>query len=165
MKKQFDNIRKCYYIRTPDFPMVKKPSSFFNTFYTFFSVKDRETRDDSELVRATTKQRVDITQSILNTLKNGLGRKVNLAGIQEKNLSVVLAFSNLRENRPIPIDFRLVDNKRASIGSLEYFFPHWIYGEYDEWVSNGGVKLNVLSSVIKNESQYNSLQIGLGFSD
>ena len=160
MKKQFDNIRKCYYIRTPDFPMVKKPSLFETLFFV-----TREIKDDSELIRATTKQRVDITQSILNTLKNGLGRKVNLAGIQEKNLSVVLAFSNLRENRPIPIDFRLVDNKRASIGSLEYFFPHWIYGEYDEWVSNGGVKLNVLSSVIKNESQYNSLQIGLGFSD
>jgi hypothetical protein len=154
MTKQFDNIRRTYEFRESDFPRIEKPFLFWTRRVI--------TGDKSELIRATARQRVDVTQSILKTLEEALGRKVEMAGIQGKDLPVVLAFSEMDLRRDNYIDFGLVDDKKASIGSLGYSLPHWKSGIYSgRYLVNGGIDLHVLGSAIRDETQYNALQIGL----
>ena len=155
MTKQFDNLRRTYEFREADFPNVVEKQFLFWT-------RRVVTRDKSELIRTTTRQRVDITQGILKTLEEVLGRKVRMAGIQGKDLPAVLAFSDMDLRRDNYIDFGLVDNESASVGSLGYSIPHWEAGCYSgSYLVNGGVDLHVLGSAIKDETQYNNLQIGL----
>lgn len=163
MEESYNEIQKTYEFRESDFPKVEKSFLFWT--------RSVITEDESELIRLTTRQRVDVTQSILKTLEEALGKKVEIAGIKVKDFPVELAFSNMGLGGDDQMDFRLVDNKRKDIGEIGYFFPHW----EDKWITDyvdyahhvgkslvtGGVNLLIFRSTIKNGTQYNALRTGL----
>ena len=154
MANRFDKINRKYEFKKSSFPIVEKPFLFWTT--------RRITKDKNELIEATRNERIEITQNILNTLEKGLERKVEVAGIDKKDFLEILSFSDKDLIKEKYMDFKLIDNKDEDIGSLTYMFPHWVSGYYSgKYLDSGGVELALLGSAIKNNAQYNSIQIGL----
>lgn len=149
MPKQFDDIMRAYSFRKDNFPKIRTP--------WFFSKKLNTELIEHELFRKTAGQRVDITQNILKTLEEALGRKVEVAGIRGEDLPAELAFSIGNG-----MNFMLTDDKGERVGLLAYALPG-VEEDTDlpPYLTSGGLNLYVLGSAIKDERQYNALQIGL----
>lgn len=158
MLRQFDGIMRTYELRGVDYPKKREP--------WFFSSGITE-RDNSELLRIiqrTGGQRANITQNILKTLEEALGRKVEVAGIRGEDLPAALSFSYVEDSRiGHHIDFMLTDDKGEGVGSLVYLLPQWICdSDLPPSVLAGKIHLNIPGSAIKDEAQYNALRILLG---
>jgi len=150
-KKVFDDFQRTYEFRKKDYKHSgeRMPWMFWRSWTP---------KNYAQFLNSGNGARVAITNSILEILRESLGKQINLRGVGKNDLEVTLAFSSIPfANAPqttpkeedlyqvdkegdivssrFPTTFDLVFSKGAEkVGTVEYFLPrstiHFCHGSY-----------------------------------